>query len=239
VTHDLIRRFDEFSPQTSKLPIAVPEQMLLGNKFHIKPLLPLLDDSAPFWLLTISGTCTRLFQGSRWSFLEVPGVDLPQGLAEIRGMTNYEETQYANPISRRGALAHAQSLGKAPDELRKTELLELLHRIAAAVEPYIKRNPAPMILAARPEIRGNFREVAGWKEIEPEGVSENPDALTPDELHRRARAVLEPKANEAHAAALEHLKALLPARKATTKADEIVKAGRYGRVDRLFLSGDG
>jgi hypothetical protein len=39
--------------------------------------LPLLDDAGPFWLLTISASGARFFQGSRWNFAEVPEVDLP------------------------------------------------------------------------------------------------------------------------------------------------------------------
>ena len=31
-----------------QLPIAVPEEMMLGSHFHIKPLLSFLDDAGPF-----------------------------------------------------------------------------------------------------------------------------------------------------------------------------------------------
>ncbi len=221
-----------------KLPIPVPEGAFLGDHFHIRPLLPLLEDAGSFWLLTISAKHTRLYHGSRWQFSEDKEIDLPQGVGKIRAMTDYEETQYASPVGRRGTLAHAQSFGEAPEELRKSELIEFLHRVAAAVEPHLKGNPAPAILAAHPEIQGHFREIAGWKKIEPDGISENPDALTEDELHQRAYALLEPKLAEARAAALDHLNSLLPAGKATTKPEEIIKAARYARVDTLFLAGD-
>jgi hypothetical protein len=51
-----------------KLPIPVPEETLLGDHFHIKPLLPLIEDAGSFWLLTISAKHTRLFHTSRWEF---------------------------------------------------------------------------------------------------------------------------------------------------------------------------
>ena len=222
-----------------KLPIAVPERMVLGGYFHIRPLLPLLDDAGPFWLLTISAKHTRLYQGSRWSFAEATGIDLPQGVDAIRGMTEYQEGHFAPPVGRRGALSHAQSFGEAPEELRKSELTDFLRRVAAAFEPHLKANPAPVILAANPEIRGHFREIAGWKEIEPNGVAENPDALTQDELHQRTAALAEQKAKEARTAALDRLNALLGTGKATTTPEEIVTAARDGRVDRLFMTQDG
>jgi hypothetical protein len=109
--------------------------MMLGSHFHIKPLLSFLDDTGPFWLLTISASHTRLYQGSRWDFTEVAGLHLPQGVAKVESMTEYEETDYASPVGRRGGLAKAQSFGDDPDQIRKEELLELLHRIAPLVAP--------------------------------------------------------------------------------------------------------
>lgn len=222
-----------------KLPIATPEKTALGSPFLIKPLLPLLDDPGAFWLLTISAKRTRLYQGSHWSFAEVSEIELPQGVGEIRGMTEYEETHQAMPTGRRGTLAHAQSLGDAPDELRKTELIELLRRIAAAFEPSLKRHPAPVILAAHPQIQGHFRDLAGWREIQPEGISENPDALSADELRQRAVTLLEHRVKEARTIALDRLNALLGTGRATTNPEAIVKAARYARVDNLFLTSEG
>jgi hypothetical protein len=221
-----------------QLPIPVPEEMMLGSHFHIKPLLPILEDAGPFWLLTISASHTRLYQGSRWDFTEATGLGLPQGVARIEGMTEYEENYYASPVGRHGGLAKAQSFGDDPDQIRKEELLELLHRIAPPVEPLVKRHPVPVILAAPPEIQGHFREIAGWKELHPDGLLENPDALTTEELHRRAYALVEQKQIEARNGALERLSARLSIGKATTKPEEIVKSARYARVDTLFVSGD-
>jgi hypothetical protein len=224
-----------------KLPLAVAEEAVLGPHFHIKPLLPILDDAGPFRLLAISARHSRLYQGSRWTFAEVEGIDLPQGIGVIAGITQYENTHYAAPTGRRsGGLDKAQSLGETPEDLRKTELIELLHRIAAKVEAHVTAKPMPLILAGHPEIQGHFREIASWRELWPEGIAANPEAMRPDELHRRAYAVIAGKCEAARTEALGRLNALLGTRnsKATTRPEEIVKAARDGRVDTLFVSGD-
>jgi Bacterial archaeo-eukaryotic release factor family 3 len=221
-----------------QLPIAVPEEAVVGSHFHIKPLLPLLEEAAEFWLLAISASHSRLYRGSRWHFTEVPGLDLPQGIAPIKGITEYQETHYGSPVGRHGGLAKAQSLGDDPDHVRKEELLEFLRRIVPPIEPLIKRNPAPVILAAHPELQGHFRETAGWKEIHPNGVLENPDALSNEELNRRAYGIVKQKQIEARNASIDRLNARLSVGKATVVIGEIVKAARYARVDTLFLSGD-
>jgi hypothetical protein len=226
-----------------KLPIEVAEELFIGVHFCIRRLLPLLDSAGRFWVLTVSAGRTRLYQGSRWSVGEVTGIELPQGISEVYRETEYQETHQASPVGRppRGpaGLAKAQALGEAPEDLRKTQLLELLHRIASAVEPVIKRQPAPVVLAAHPEIQGNFREIAKWKELLPQGIQENPDALAPQELHRKAWTVIAPREEQNRADVLDRLESMLGSGnngKATTVPEEIVKAARYGRVDRLFLA---
>ena len=224
-----------------KLPIAVPEELAITDHFCIKPLLPLVDPAGSFWLVTLSASQIRLYQGSRWTFAEVTGLDLPQGFAEIWGETEYQEAHKASPTGRpsRGpaGLAKAQALGDSPEELHKTQLIELLRRVAAAIEPVIRRQPAPVILAAEPKVQGHFREIAKWKELLPDGILEFSDAMPRDELHKKAWAVFSPLEERARADALDRLQTLLGNRgKATTTPEEIVKAARYGRVDRLFLS---
>ena len=224
-----------------KLPIAVPEELTIAGHFCIKPLLPLIDAAGSFWVVALSASRTRLYQGSRWTFAEVTGLDLPQGIAEIWDETEYQETHKASPVGRpqRGpaGLAHAQALGDAPEELHKTQLIELLHRIAASLEPVIKRQPAPVILAAEPKIQGQFRDIAKWKELLPGGILEFPDARPDEELRNKAWAVFAPLEEAERGEWLGHLRTLLGNNgRATTTPEEIVKAARYGRVDRLFLS---
>ncbi len=79
---------------------------------------------------------TRFYQGSRWTLAEVEGIGLPQGVGAIAGITQHENTLYAAPTGRHtGGLDKAQSFGEAPEELRKSELIELLQRIAAKLHP--------------------------------------------------------------------------------------------------------
>jgi hypothetical protein len=224
-----------------KLPIAVPEELLISNHFGIKPLLPLIDPAGSFWVLALSASRTRLYNGSRWTFAEVTGLDLPQGISEIWNETEYEEAHKASPTGRNlhasGGVANAQAFGETPRELHKAQLIELLHRIIAPLEPVIKRQPAPVILAAEPKIQGSFRELAKWKELLPAGILEFADAMPTDDLHRKACAMFAPLEEQARIEALDRLKSLLGnGGKATIETAEIVKGARYGRIDRLFLS---
>jgi hypothetical protein len=135
-----------------KLPVEVAEELFVGAHFCIRPLLPMIDSAGRFWVLTVSAGRTRLYQGTRWGFDEFPGIELPQGVQEIYDETVFQEGFKAGPTGRpqRGAptaMAKSQAT-ETPEDVRKAELLELLRRIKAAVEPAIKSQPAPIVLAA-------------------------------------------------------------------------------------------
>jgi hypothetical protein len=227
-----------------KLPIEVPEELTIGRHFHIRRLLPILDSVGWCWVLTITGEHTRLYQGSRWALSEAADLDLPQGVQAIHGETEYQQQHYASPPNRPGVgsftMSHAQSFGEAPEELRKTQLLQLLRRIATGAEPLIKRQPAPVVLVAQPEIQGNFRELAGWREMLPDGVQENPEAMSDEELQRKAWELFEPRRARSRDEVLGRLRGLIGTAdpKATTRPEDIVKAAREGRVELLFLAPD-
>jgi hypothetical protein len=220
------------------LPIAVSEEALLGLRFHIRPLLPLIEDEGQFWLLTISEARTCLYKASRWHCAAVSGVDLPQGIGEVRNESLYQETKYGAPEARQGPIAHTQTLGESPHEVHKTELLRLLQRIAAAVEPCLKRQPRPLVVAAQPQILGHFLETVKAPDVLGPGLAGNPDSLSAEELRQRAYALVEPREAAARGAALSRLEALRGTGQATSEATEIVTAACEGRIDTLLLDRD-
>ncbi len=225
-----------------KLPIEMPEEYAIGRHFCIRPLLPIVEKTGSFWLLTITAGRTGLYRGSRWAIAEVGGIDLPHGIGEIYGESDFQGQHYASPTGRPSlapsGLSKAQSFGDTPEDLRKTQLLQLLRRIAGVVEPVVRREPAPVILAAQPEIQGNFREMADWKELLPDGIQENPDAMSEDALRDKASLLLDLGREKSRGDAIGRLNGLMGTGKAATTPDDIVKAALDGRVERLFLLPD-
>jgi hypothetical protein len=97
-----------------------------------------------------------------------------------------------------------------------------------------------MNLAAQPEIQGHFRRVAALAMMCPDGISENPDAMQPEDLHHRAYSLAAATAKADQSEKLDRIKALLGSReaRATIRPTEIVQAAHHGRVDALFIAGD-
>ena len=79
--------------------------------------------------------------------------------------------------------------------------------------------------------------MASWKELRSEGIQDNPDAMSDDALRDKAWALLDPARDKDRGDAIGRLNGLIGTGngKAATAPEDIVKAARDGRVERLFL----
>lgn len=228
-----------------RVPIDLPELVVVGKRFHIKPLLTLFAADSLFFVLAITAGKVRLFEASRFGMAECEDADLPASVAAISGETDYQNMLHASPVARPRAAAPisiptSHNFGETPEEQRKAQLIEFIRRVSSGVEDYLGNTQAPLVLAAEPEIEGHFRKVYKPGHLLPEGVDVNPDSLDPDDLHRRAYALVEPRFTEVREEAIGQLQTLYGNgdSRAEVRIDQIVKAARFGRVDTLFVAAD-
>lgn len=231
--------------QCHKVPIGLPELVVVGKRFHVKPLLPAFAADGRFFVLAITAGQVRLFEGSRFGMAEQHDIELPESVASLYGETEYDETVQANPIARPHAgkvteVPQAQNFGETAEALRKKQLIAFLKRVSHTVEDYLDDHQVPLVLAAEPEIDGQFRKIYKSKNLLPDGVQINPGALDEEDLHRRAYALVQPRFEKAREAAVDEFQSMCgnDDPRATTKVEEIVEAARFGRVDTLFLAAD-
>jgi len=100
-----------------------------------------LDSTGSFWVLTGGAPPAPVsIRVRRWTFAGVTGLDLPQGISEISGTRrNTREAHKAEPdraqpcVPSGGVCQHAGLRRDGPVSCTRTQLIELLRRIAAAV----------------------------------------------------------------------------------------------------------
>ena len=64
------------------LPIDFQELVVVTDRFHIKPLLPILNGNGRFYILALSQKDVRFFEGTRYSVNEVEVENLPKSRDE-------------------------------------------------------------------------------------------------------------------------------------------------------------
>lgn len=208
-------------PEIVALPDSPADCVVVGRHFHLKPLLPVLARNRRFFVLALSSANARLLRATPFAWEELALAALPPD-----------------------AQAELDSLpavgGPAPDETRRRLVTADAHRVAHAVRAAIGTDPAPIVLAAEPQVAGHFTKSAQLPQLLAEGVSVNPFALTDADLHARALAVIAPALETEAEILLDQVNARLGTAEATVaiRLEEILAAAQEGRVDAVAVAAD-
>lgn len=201
-----------------RVPVTVPERVVVGERFHVAPLVSLFTSDGRFYLLTLSHHAVRLFEMTRTASREIDLGDTPRSLLEDRG-----------PISDQDRLAGA--------ETEKAELRHFLNRVDHGVLAHLEDRKPPLVLAGVEYVQGLYRDQSGYPNLVLAGLDGNFDHASGEELRTKALPLVEPL----FARGLEHARARLervaPVRVAHGAA-AVTKAAIDGAVDSLFVTSE-
>ena len=241
---------DGLPPRIWRLPASVEELTVVGSRFHVSPLLRMVEGETDFHVLAISSSRARLFRADRLTMRDIADTGLPQGVEDsVRANTDYEQNASANPMSGTrsgrggtsgtpGSVPADQAMGPSPEDQRRAEFMQYLDKLASAFDRRWGTLRAPVVVAALAEVAGNFMARCRARNILPTAVQANPEALSTEEIHRRALAVAAPRLAEGTDAAIDHFNALYNDRSPRASLDptDLVRAARWGRLDTLILA---
>lgn len=226
--------------QTFRLPMNVEQLVVVGDRYQLKPLLPLLARGGRFYLLALSRQRVRLYEATRDSLREMDTGDAPTRLGDAVGY-DWEERSLqfytATPKSRGRRVPEFHGQGSPGDD-RGDELERFLRLVDSAVCDLVPDDSAPLVIAAVDEIAGEYRKLSAYPRLAEGFVEANPDHADEAELLERAwRVAAEPLAGERRQAAADIGERLGTGRAAGT-LEEVVVAAADGRVETLFVTAD-
>ena len=227
---------------TYRLPLDFEELVVVAERFHIKPLLPLLSGDGRFYVLALSQSEARLLQGSRYGIDEVDLEGTPTSLAEALRFDDPERRLQFHTASgpsggkgSRPAMFHGQG---APSQDQKGEILRYFQKLDAGVRELLAGERAPLVLAGVEYLLPLYREANTYPHLIAGGIEGNPDNLSAKELQQRAWAIIQPRFLEERGAAAERFKQFADTGRASDDLAEIVPAAYHGRVEILFVALD-
>lgn len=225
-----------------RLPLDLDELVVIGEQFHVKPLLPLLSGDGQFYVLAISQGEVRLLHGSRYSVGEVDLESVPTSLAEALRFDDPESRLHFHTASGpsggkggRPAMFYGQG---APSEDDKVDILRYFQKLDAGIQELLADEQAPLVLAGVDYLLPLYQQANGYPHLLEEGIEGNPEHLTAKELHQRAWTIVRPCFVEERAEAAERFRQWFGSPAASDKLAEIVPAAHHGRVDTLFVAID-
>lgn len=221
--------------RTFRLAIPLEELVVVGDAFHLKPLLLATEGDDHFNLLALSRGRVRLLWGRRHRIGEVAieGA-IPDGLAEALWFEDREKQLQHHSVSRAGrgsvvATFHGQGTPDEDDGERDRAFLRAVDRgVMELVDPDV-----PLVLAGVTEITVVYRDITQHPGVVADAVAGNPDETTPQTLHERAWQLVEPVVSRPRLQDTERFREQ-PDR-ATNDVTEALTAAIGGRVEALWV----
>lgn len=232
-----------------RLPIEFEELMVSGDRFHVKPLMPLLTGDGKFYILALNQKNVRLLEGTR-DFIREYNLnsleEVPQSLSEAvlqfedsENQTQFETVRAASPSGPPGS-SPGTLHGRGVDEDKKSKMLQFFSSIDSGVREFFQDDTAPLVLVGVDELLPIYRQANSYPYLSKENVSREPKLMKPEELHEQAWTVVSPYFQQARKDAAERYREFSGNSPDLASHDlqEIVKAAYYQRIDTLFVAID-
>ncbi len=229
------------------LPLDFPELVVVSDRFHLKPLLPLLTGDGQFYILALSQNQVRLCQGTRYSVKEVELEDVPTSIAEALKYDDPEknlqfhtgtngggggDSPSGDSFASRSAMFHGHGSGN--DE-QKDNLLRYFRKVNAGLQELLKNQHCPLILAGVDYLLPIYQQANTYPHLLNEGITGNPDELKAEELHAPAWKIVQPYFEQAMQEAQARYQELAGSGQTATNIQDVIPAAYYQRVESLFV----
>jgi len=215
-----------------RLPFPVAEEVRVGDRFAVRPLLRTLASAPPHYVLAVSLKRVRLLAADADGCRPLRVAGLPASFDEAMQYVEYysgvgAHTGSPAALGRRSAIFHGH--GDDDEERMETNVEQYFRRLFEALERGLPEPEAPVVLAAVGEYFPIAARVNRRLRLAREGIIGNPDYVTDHEIAAVAHLQLESARHREVEAEAGQVETLLVAREAE-------RWGSYeADVDRLTV----
>ena len=223
-----------------RLPAAFEPYAWVGDRFFIKPLLPLATHDDRFYLLAVSQNGVRLFEGSRYELGEIHVSNLPKGLVEALHFHPPEGLLQVRTVStavhgKEGAVFHGQG---AATEHRKDDILAYFRIIDQAFHAFLKNEQSHLLFAGVEYLFPIYCRANTYPGLVEKPITGNVSHLHSVELHRKASEILTPIWHRVETKDRERFRRAAGRDHVSGDLKEILRAAREERIEALFVASD-
>jgi hypothetical protein len=219
--------------QIYRLPLTFESLVVVGRRFHLKPLLPLFFDNRYFYILALSQNRVRFFQATRHQISEISLQGVPLSLAEALRYDDPEKQLQYHSGSGGGQQPVYHGQGASADD-DKTALKRFLTKVNDGLYPYLRTEESPLIIASVDYLQPIYQDVNSYPHLMKEGLSGNPDITKPDDLREAAWPLVATLIERSHQEALNQYQAMTGTGKTGDRLSQLLLAAHRGQIDTLF-----
>ena len=184
-----------------RLPYSFKELVVVTERFHIKPLLPLFSEDGVFYILAASQNQVRFLQCTRYHVRELTPESVPSNLAEALKYDQPEKQHQFHTTGPGGLLiSHGHGVSKDYD---KVNILRYFQQVDRGLHEVLREEHSPLIVAAVDYLHPIYREANTYHYLLDEGIEGNPDGLSEEALQEQAWSIVQPYFERGQTEALE------------------------------------
>lgn len=228
--------------RTFRLPASVNSLTVVGNHFHLKPLIPFIDDGSEYVVLALERGGVQLYRGDHYRIEPLPLSGTPHSLDEFLQWDD-PETQLqwhtaSNTLRFQGgdgqSVFHGHGAG-SEQEIETEQLLRFLRALDAAIDKMFAGDRAhPLVLIGDDDLMGHYRKVSNYPKLLEPAVHTVPHDVSPEEVHNKTWPLVEDMLNRPIEEARQSFLAAEPERQ-VSDLESVVKAAYDGQVAHLFV----
>lgn len=221
-----------------RLPLKLDELLVVTDRFHIKPLLPLFSHEGKFYILALSQNEVRLFHCTRYSATEVELKGVPRSLSDALKWDDPERqlqfhTRAPAAGGERAAIFHGHG-GRMEDA--KNNILRYFQQVDGGLRNILREEIAPLVLAGVDYLFSIYREANNYSHLMEAGIAGNPEGMKAEDLHEQALTIIEPIFLKAQEETIAQYRQFAGSERASNRLKEIIPAACEGRIDVLFVA---
>jgi hypothetical protein len=218
------------------LPFVFEELVIVTDRFHIKPLLPLLSGDGRYFVLALSQNKIRLLQSTHYSVSELDVADVPENLAEtLRDDDSWKDLHMHSALSGKGKLS---GITHGDEVDGKENIRRYFRRIDKGLHELLRNERAPLVVAGVDYLHPIYKEVNSYPQLMDEGIAGNPERLSAGELHELTWTIVKPYFQKAQQEAVNRYKEFASSGQTSNRIRKIIPAAYHGRIELLFVIPD-
>jgi release factor family 3 len=221
----------ETSMAVYRLPMPVPEIVVVADTFHTKPLLRFLSSNGRYLVLSVSQNEVALHEGSPYGAGPVNLHGVPKSFRDAIGVPDFDRTFESSYL--RGAVFHGRGPGK---ELKKEELLRFFNAIDHGLHDYLRDEHVPLLLAAVDYYHPIYKQANRYPGLLDEGLVGNYERASADKIHADAWPIVSRVFDARRNAWIDRFRERQGTGLASDGLEEIARAAVAGRVQCLFVA---
>lgn len=224
-----------------RLPLQFREQVVIRDRFYVKPLLPLFGNDGRFYVLAISQNQVRLLEGTKLTIKQVDleRADVPSSLAEALRFDEFERqlqfhTRASGSVGGRAAIAFSGN--QVLKDVARDNILRYFQQVDRGLHDLLRDQRYPLVLAGVDYLLPIYKEANTYNHLMDEGIPGNPEIGNPRSLHAQAWEIVGPYFAREQQETIDRYRQFAGTGLASADVVQIVRGAFEGRIDTLLVT---